>query len=208
MAKNVMAQLAANGSVSRGRIGVSIQNMSPELAKNLGISQSSGALIGTVEKGTPADVAGLRAGDVVTGINGAPIIGASDLRNRVGLSPVGTKMELTVLRGNDTKKLDITVGKSPNAPQKASFEPAVTTREAVKGAMFEDAAGGKGVTVTDVEQGSPAWAAGLRSGDVVVGVNRKAVKSADELTKELGDGSRQTALFLKRDGQDVLVVIQ
>jgi len=208
MAKNVMAQLAANGSVSRGRIGVSIQNMSPELAKNLGISQSSGALIGTVEKGTPAEVAGLRAGDVVTGINGAPIIGASELRNRVGLSPVGTKMELTVLRGNDTKKLDITVGKSPNAPQKASFEPAVTTREAVKGAMFEDAASGKGVNVTDVEQGSPAWAAGLRSGDVVVGVNRKAVTSADELTKELGDGSRQTALFLKRDGQDVLVVIQ
>lgn len=208
MAKNVMAQLAANGSVSRGRIGVSIQNMSPELAKNLGISQSSGALIGTVEKGTPAEAAGLRAGDVVTGINGSPIIGASELRNRVGLSPVGTKMELTVLRGNDTEKLSITVGKSPNAPQKASFAPAVTTREAVKGAMFEDAASGKGVTVTDVEQGSPAWAAGLRSGDVVVGVNRKAVTSADELTKELGDGSRQTALFLKRDGQDVLVVIQ
>ena len=208
IAKSVMMQLVASGEVSRGRIGVSIQNMSPELAKNLGIAQTSGALVGTVEKGTPAELAGLRAGDVVTGINGAPIGGASDLRVRVGLSPVGTKMELTVLRGTDTKKMNITVGKSPDAPQKALFEPPVTTREAVKGAVFEDAAGGRGVNVADVAQGSPAWQAGLRSGDIVVGVNRKAVKSADELKKELGDGRRQTALFLKRDGQDVLVVVQ
>ncbi len=206
MAKSIMTQLVASGTVSRGRIGVSIQNMSPELAKNLGIDQAKGALVGTVEKGTPAEKAGLRAGDVVTGINGAPIFGASELRNRVGLSPVGTTMELTVLRGNDTKKVKITVGKSPDAPQLASLEEPATTREAVKGATFEDA--GKGVTVTDVEQGSPAFQAGLRAGDVVVGVNRKTVKSADELKKELGDGSRQTALFLKRDGQDVLVVVQ
>ena len=208
MAKSVMTQLVASGTVSRGRIGVSIQNMSPELAKNLGIDQARGALVGTVEKDTPADKAGLRAGDVVTSINGAPIFGASELRNRVGLSPVGTTMELTVLRGADTKKVKITVGKSPDAPQMASFEQPSTTREAVKGALFEDGAGGKGVTVADVEQGSPAWQAGLRAGDVVVGVDRKAVKSADELKKELGDGSRQSALFLKRDGQDVLVVVQ
>ncbi len=210
MAKGIMAQLVASGSVSRGRIGVSIQNMSPELAKNLGIDQARGALVGGVEKGTPADSAGLKAGDVITGINGGPIDGAAELRNRVGLSPVGTTLELTVLRGGDSKKVKVTIGKSAEKPQKASFEPQKSTREAVKGAIFSDAGNGrdKGVVVQDVEQGSPAWQAGLRANDVVVGVNRKPVHSADELTAALNGSDRQTALFLKRDGEDLLVVIQ
>ncbi len=210
MAKGIMAQLVASGSVSRGRIGVSIQNMSPELAKNLGIDQARGALVGGVEKGTPADSAGLKAGDVITGINGGPIDGAAELRNRVGLSPVGTTLELTVLRGGDSKKVKVTIGKSAENPQKASFEPQKSTREAVKGAIFSDAGNGrdKGVVVQDVEQGSPAWQAGLRANDVVVGVNRKPVHSADELTAALNGSDRQTALFLKRDGEDLLVVIQ
>ena len=208
MAKGIMNQLVASGSVSRGRIGVQIQNMSPELAKNLGIDQARGALVGGVEKGTPADTAGLKAGDVITSINGGPIDGASELRNRVGLSPVGTTLELTVLRAGDAKKVKVTIGKSPEKPQKASFEPQKPTREAVKGAVFSDAANGKGVVVTDVEQGSPAFQAGLRPNDVVVGVNRKAVHSADDLTAALNGSDRQTALFLKRDGEDMLVVIQ
>ena len=206
MAKIVMGQLVANGSVSRGRIGVSIQNMSPELAKNLGIDQSSGALVGGVEKGTPADAAGLKAGDVITAINGAPVAGSSEVRNRVGLSPVGTTLELTVLRGSDTKKVKVTIGKAAEAKvQKASLEEA---KPSIKGATFSDSSSGKGVAVTDVEQGSPAWQAGLRHKDVVVAVNRKPVASVDELAEQLKDSNRQTALFLKRDGQDMLIVVQ
>jgi len=209
MAKSIMTQLVANGSVSRGRIGVAIQNMSPELAKNLGIDQASGALVGSVEKGTPADAAGLKAGDIITAINGGPIYGASELRNRVGLSPVGTTLELSVLRGGDTKKVKVTIGKAAETPQKASFEqPTKSTREMAKGATFSDAPSGKGVIVTDVEQGSPAWMSGLRPDDVVVSVNRKPVKSAEDVSEALSEGNRQTALFLKRDGQDVLVVVQ
>ncbi len=206
MAKSIMTQLVANGSVSRGRIGVSIQNMSPELAKNLGIDQSSGALVGGVEKGTPADSAGLKAGDVITAINGAPVDGASEVRNRVGLSPIGTTLELTIMRGSDTKKVKVTIGKAAEAKvQKASLE---ETKPSIKGATFSDSNNGKGVAVTDVEQGSPAWQAGLRPKDVVVAVNRKSVTSVDELSEELKDSNRQTALFLKRDGQDMLIVVQ
>jgi serine protease DegQ len=205
MAKSIMTQLVATGSVSRGRIGVSIQNMSPELASNLGIDQSSGALIGRVEEDTPADKAGLKAGDVVTAINGAPIIGASDLRNRVGLSPIGTTLELSVLRGGDTKTVKVTIGKTPEA-QKVVLEEA---KPSIKGASFSDADSAQdGVVVTDVEQGSPAWMAGLRPKDVVVAVNRKPVNTVDELRGELTESQRQTALFLKRGGQDMLVVVQ
>ncbi|MBY0511931.1 MAG: DegQ family serine endoprotease [Rhodospirillaceae bacterium] len=202
MAKSVMAQLASTGSVSRGRIGVQIQNMSPELAKNLGIDQSSGALVGGVEKGTPADAAGIKAGDVITAINGVPVQGASDLRVRVGMTPVGTALELTVIRGSDTKTVKVTIGKAAEA-QKIALE---ESKPAIKGATFSE--NSDGVTVTEVEQGSPAWQAGLRPKDIVVGVNRKPVKSVDQLSKELKDSNRQTALFLKRGGEDMLVVIQ
>ena len=206
MAKSVMTQLVASGSVSRGRIGVSIQNMSPELAKNLGIDQASGALVGSVEKGTPADAAGLKTGDIITAINGGAVAGASDVRNRVGLSPVGTPLDMTVLRGGDIKKVKVTIGKAAEAKvQKASLEEA---KPSIKGASFSDNGNGRGVTVTNVEQGSPAWMSGLRPKDVVVAVNRKPVTSVDQLTEQLKDSDRQTALFLKRDGQDMLVVVQ
>jgi Do/DeqQ family serine protease len=202
IAKSVMTQLVATGSVSRGRIGVAIQNMSPELAKNLGIDQTSGALVGGVEKDTPADKAGIKAGDVITAINGQAVQGASDVRNKVGLTPVGTTLDLTILRGSDTKRIKVSIGK-PAEAQKVALEEA---KPAVKGATFSET--DKGVTVTDVEMGSPAWRAGLRPKDVVVGVNRKPVNSVDELSKELKESDRQTALFLKRDGADMLVVIQ
>lgn len=204
MVRSVMTQLVATGSVSRGRIGVQIQNMSPELAKNLGISQASGALIGSVEKGTPAEAAGLKAGDIITAINDAPIYGSQELRNRVGLSPVGTTLDLTVLREGKPKKMKVTISKAPDVKvQKAVLEEA---KPAIKGATFSDA--GDGVTVTDVEQGSPAWMAGLRPKDKVVAVNRKPVGSVDELGEQLKNSNRQTALFLERDGRDMLVVIQ
>ncbi len=202
MAKSVMAQLVASGSVSRGRIGVGIQNMSPELAKNLGIEQTRGALVGSVEKGTPADLAGIKAGDVIVAIDGNALNSASDLRVRVGLTPVGTNLELTVLRGRETKIVKLQIGKAAEA-QKVALE---TAKPAVKGATFSEGSGG--VVVTDVQQNSPAWNAGLRPKDVVVAVNRKSVTSVEELSEQLKNSNRQTALFLKRDGQDMLIVMQ
>ncbi len=170
------------------------------------MDQSSGALVGSVEKGTPADIAGLKTGDIITAVNGAPVEGSSDVRNRVGLSPVGTTLDLTVLRGSDVRKVKVTIGKAAEARvQKASLEEA---KPAVKGASFSDNLNGKGVTVTNVEQGSPAWMSGLRPKDVVVAVNRKPVTSVDQLNDQLKDSNRETALFLKRDGQDMLVVVQ
>jgi S1-C subfamily serine protease len=98
--------------------------------------------------------------------------------------------------------MKLKIGK-PLEAQKVSLEAA---KPAVKGATFSE--NGGSVVVTDVEQGSPAWNAGLRPKDVVIGVNRKPVKSVEELTAELKDSNRQTALFLQRDGQDMLIVVQ
>ena len=141
---------------------------------------------------------------MITAINDAPIDGSQELRLRVGMSTVGTTLDLTVLRDGKPKHVKVTITKAPDVKvQKAVLEEA---KPAIKGATFSDAAGS--VTVTDVEQGSPAWQAGLRPKDKVVAVNRKPVGSVDELGEELKDSNRQTALFLERDGRDMLVVIK
>jgi S1-C subfamily serine protease len=129
------------------------------------------------------------------------------LRNRVSLSPVGTTLELAVLRGNDTKKVNVAISKTAEKPQKASFEPKPkSTREMARGATFSDSR--KGVVITEVEQGGSIWLSGLRPNDVVVGVNRKSARSAKEVSAALAEGTRQTALFLKRDGHEMLMVVQ
>ena len=99
MAKSVVDQLLRYGSIQRGRLGVSIQDLTPDLAESLHIGQSAGAMIANIVPGSPAARAGLKSGDVIVGINGHPVRSASDLRNRVGLMRVGTPVELAVLRG-------------------------------------------------------------------------------------------------------------
>ncbi|MBX7198966.1 MAG: Do family serine endopeptidase [Rhodospirillaceae bacterium] len=209
MAESVVAQITKYGEVKRGRIGVQIQDLTPELAKSLGVDQTGGAVIERVEKDTPADRGGIKTGDVVVAIDGTPITGASALRNRVGLSPVGTDLKFTVLRGGSKKDLSLTVEKEA----KAVVTAAVNERPTLQGAKFagdgavpSKASAGGGVEIVEVERGSPAWQVGLRPKDLVVAVNRTAVKNIQELDEALKTG-RQAALFIKRGGEDVLVVV-
>ncbi len=209
MAQSVVAQLTKYGEVKRGRIGVQIQDLTPELAKSLAVNQIGGAVIERVEKDTPADRGGVKTGDVVVAIDGAPISGASALRNRVGLSPVGTDLKFTVLRGGARKDLSLTIEKEA----KAVLTAAVNDRPTLQGAKFagngaapSKASAGAGVEIVDVERESPAWQVGLRPKDVIVAVNRTAVKDVKELDEAL-QSKRQVALFIKRGGEDVLIVV-
>ena len=209
MAQSVVAQIAKYGEVKRGRIGVQIQDLTPELAKSLGVGQIGGAVIERVEKDTPADRGGVKTGDIVVAIDGTPISGAAALRNRVGLSPVGTDMKLTVLRDGSKKDLSLTIEKEA----KAVVTAAVNERPTLQGAKFagtgaapSKASAGGGIEVVEVERGSPAWQVGLRPKDVVVAVNRTAVKDMQELDAAL-KSQRQAALFIRRGGEDVLIVV-
>jgi Do/DeqQ family serine protease len=203
--KNVMDQLAEYGEVRRGRIGVQIIDLTPDLAKNLGIDQNEGAVIQRVEKDSPGDKAGLKAGDVAVVLDGKPVKGSSDLRNRVGLAQVGNTVTLTVMR--DGRKMDVRV-KLEKIPEKQEVA-AIEERETLQGASFVNPEGGdNGIVVKEVQRGSPAWQAGLRERDVVAAVNRKAVKSVDEFEKALKDGGRQVALSVKRGNEDLFLIIQ
>ncbi len=206
MIKGVMAQLTEYGEVKRGIIGVGIQDLNPELAKNLGMEQSEGALVGTIAKGSPAELAGVKAGDVVVAMDGKPVRTSGELRNRIGLLTVGTSINLTILRDKAKKDIKVTIGKAPAEQEVAK----VNDRPELEGATFSAASSDdkvKGVVVTAIERNSPA-AQRFKQGDHILSVNRKAVNTVEEFKTALKDSGRSSALFIKRGEEDVLIVLQ
>jgi Do/DeqQ family serine protease len=109
MARQVMDQLISFGEIKRGRIGVAIQDLTPDIAQALGTTYTEGAVIARVEQGSPAERAGLRTNDLVVAVNGAPIHNGAELRNRVGLSKIGDAVDLTVIRGASGRTVTVRI---------------------------------------------------------------------------------------------------
>jgi S1-C subfamily serine protease len=111
MAREVIDQLLQSGAVRRGRIGVAIQDLTPDLARALGTTHTGGAVVARVEPESPAERAGLKASDLIVAVDGAPIENAGELRNRVGMSPIGTTVALTVERNGVDRTLNIRIAR-------------------------------------------------------------------------------------------------
>jgi S1-C subfamily serine protease len=109
MAQSVMQQLAAHGEVRRGRLGVQVKDLTPELVETMGVNAQQGAVVDFVDVLSPAQRAGIVPGDVILSVDGDPVRGAADLRNRIGLTPVGQQVQLVLLRKNAAKTLAITI---------------------------------------------------------------------------------------------------
>ncbi|MHB1205962.1 MAG: PDZ domain-containing protein, partial [Rhodospirillaceae bacterium] len=184
--------------------GVQIQQLTPALAENLGLKDSQGAIVGQVEKGAPADKAGIKAGDVVVAVDNLPVTGPASLRNRIGLVTPGDTVTLSVIRDGAKKEIKVKV---ETAPESTVASAAGSPR--LEGASFEDSTDRNvpGVRVVDVEHNSAAWQAGLRPGDIIVAFNRTPVRSVAALQAELERAGNQVALFINRDGEEVLLVI-
>lgn len=183
MVRAVLDQILRFGEVRRGRVGVSTQDLTPELAAKLGVKATGGAVVVQIERGSEAQRAGLQARDVVLSVNGHPVRTSSELRNRVGLIPVGEVIELEVVRGGRTMRVRARVGElykvttvtGETIPQLAGARVANVERGMPMYGHVE------GVVVTAVEQGGAAFRNGLRPGDIVYGVNRVRVRSVQEL---------------------------
>jgi serine protease Do/serine protease DegQ len=176
MARAVMEQLIKFGEVKRGRLGVSMTD----------VVGGEGASVADVQANSPASQAGLRKGDVVTGLNGRPVRGAAELRARLGVVPVGETVALRVQRGNETQTLKATIGEI----QKTSTAGGQAVQE-LSGASFQEvekkglAGRNRAVLVTSVKPESPAFQHGIRAGDLIIGVNGRRVTSVQDLTKAL-----------------------
>ena len=188
MANAVVGQLLEFGEMRRGRLGIAIQDLTPDLAEAMGLSVSAGAVVARVERGSPAEESGMQAGDVVIAMQGEAIRSSTELRNRVGMTPLGEDVELTILRDGERRTLAVRVGRisgrsagSVTAPQLSG----ATIREL----RSSDPWFGKveGVMVESVAPDSAAHRNGLRDGDLILAVNRRRVRSVEELGEATED---------------------
>lgn len=210
MANAVMGQLIRYGEVRRGRLGVAIQDVTPDIASALDLRDSKGAIISQVEPKSPAEAAGVKAGDIVVALNGDPLRSSADLRNRVGLVPVGEDVRLTVLR--DGKKLEMTVKIAPGGQQVSAkrdrtpfLEGSVILDMDQNHGLFGKV---EGVVVAKSEPGSPAWRRGLRDGDVIIAVNRQPTPNLQEFSKAIDGDNRVLAMNIIRNGTQLFLVMQ
>ena len=217
LAKTVVTQLASVGHVVRGYLGVSIQPVTPDLAKGLGLEQSKGALVASVVEGSPAARAGVRASDVITEYNGRPVARSEDLPRAVAETPVGREVPMTVIRDGRPVTLRATVAKldepaaRPTAASKTTRDvlglalQRLTPAEARERGLGERS----GLLVRGVQEGSAAANAGLQPGDVITEINRAPVKSVEDVKQVMDKRAKdKPALFLvHRNGASIFIAV-
>jgi serine protease Do/serine protease DegQ len=210
MARAVMLQLLHYGEVRRGRMGVSIQDVTPDIAQALSLSEARGTIVSRVEPGSPAKKAGIKPGSVILEVNGEAVRDSSDFRNRIGLTPVGEKVRLTLIQDGRRRSVTVRVA----GRNKANFTGSGNVPQ-LQGAVIEDLDEkhplfGKvaGVQISQLEPGSPAWRHGLRQNDLIVAVNRKAVTDVAEFRSVVKKRGGVLALNVIRGGMELFIVIQ
>jgi len=208
--KNVITQLRENGEVRRGRIGVMIQSITPDLRDGLGLKSLNGALISDVSEGSAAEKAGLQPDDVVIEFNGEDVVDSNDLRNFVGLLQPGTRVDITYLRDNRRRTTQITVKEAPDLEDETitTDDDGNAVMEAFDGAEISNIpddmelrGGQDGVYISAVESGSRAARAGLRRGDVIRRVGKTDIRDLDDFQEAIESGNGPYALRVERQGQ-------
>ena len=205
MVRQIAEQLIEFGEVRRGMLGVIMQNLTPELSQAFGLDLHQGVVISQVIEDTAAEDAGLKVGDVVTSINGAPVKSASAMRNMVGLLRVGDEMSMTIIREGKKKTITAVIRDAKDLSVSGT-----RINQRLAGATIEEKEkGGKTyLTVTEVQEGSAAWQAHLREGDIILSVNRRPVQSLEDLQKLVGDKDTQILLNIQRGRTALFVLIQ
>jgi serine protease Do/serine protease DegQ len=195
MARRVANQLIEEGRVTRGWAGLSVQPLTADLRQAFGLDgQQNGVIVSEVTKSSPADRAGLQVGDIITGLDGRALISAATLLNAVAFAAEGDELQLALLRNAKPRsaKLIVVYQQPKSNREKGDLHPLLS------GAVFESVTTGRGVQVKRVEQGSRAAQAGLVAGDLLVSINRRSVRTMDDLQRELSGSGNQLLIQLQR----------
>jgi serine protease Do/serine protease DegQ len=203
MAKGVMDQLIKYGQVKRGILGVNIYNVTPDIAKEYDLSESSGALVAGVSQGSAAERAGIKTGDIITAVNGMTIKDAGELRNTIGMLRVGDKVEISYLRDGKPRKTTALIAER----SETEAANAADINRGLEGAELADAPDGGGVLVRSVQEGSPASQSGLRTNDLIVGVGRTPISNTKTL-RETAKGASVLLLNVRRGSAVVLIPLR
>jgi len=206
MAKNVMDQLRNGGKVTRGRLGVGIQEITSDLAKSLGLHDVRGVLVNSVDAGGPAESAGIRPSDIITAVNGVRVDDANSLRNHIAGTAPGTDVTVTLLRDGREVQVHARLTELP-ADKLAATVSGGSDSGRELGISVKP--GSQGLLVTEVDPSSPAAEAGIQTDDVIVEVNRQPVRSTAELRAALRRSDSQPALvLLNRGGRSLFLAIK
>jgi serine protease Do len=219
VANDIANQLRTAGKVTRGRIGVVIQPVSKELADGFGLSRSQGALVNSVEKGGPADKAGIEPGDVILRFDGKPVSSSEDLPRIVGSTRPGAKVNMQVWRNKGARDVQVVVAEMQDekatrqASRRGSKPPAVTqSQHGLTLSELTDAQRGElkvngGVLVENVQGQGAAARAGIRRGDVILAVNNQDVKTVEQFNQMMGqfDKGRIVALLVRRGANSLYI---
>lgn len=213
MAKVILPDLKAKGKVTRGWLGVTVQDITEDIARGLNLKDQNGALISEVFKGDPADLVGIKTGDIIIEVKGKKIKDTHDLLITVAALQVGEKVTVKVLRDGQEKTFNVVVAERKDQPEFVSKEEAKEDFGMVVQDITPDIArylgitGTKGVIVVDVREGSPADEKGIRAQDIILQVNRVSISSVKEYMNELSKKSQQSSvLFLIKRGKSTFFV--
>lgn len=220
MVSHVADSLVAHGKVVRGYVGVHIQNLTPSLADSFGLKEHQGALIADVEPNTPAAKAGLKAGDVITKLDGKPVDDANSLTVAVSGTEPGTKLNLQVLRDGSTKDITVTTEQRPNGKSGEEMLSQNSDDSGVLNGVAVDDLDAearqqlnipprvKGAVITSVDPNSASAQAGLHAGDVILEINHKPVHSAqDAVNLTSKTESKKTLVKLWSHDNTIYVVV-
>jgi serine protease Do len=216
MAKAISEQLIQSGKVTRGYLGVLIQDVTPELANSFGLDKAQGALISEVTDGSPAEKAGLKQGDIIISLDGKDVETSNVLKNEVAMLAPGTRARFTIFRKGKNKEVTVKIAERPASLSKPE---AVARSEGQLGMQLQNLtkdlaeqfgyALGEGVIVTEVLPGSLADSVAIQPGDLIVSVDHKEVNSVSEFEKAIqaGGKAKQVLLLVKHGGYSRYVVI-
>ena len=207
----VTDQLKTHGKVRHGRLGIGVQGMDQTLAQSFGLTDANGALVGSVEKESPAAKAGLKSGDVIRKIDGIVVTDSTDITSRIGIAMPGTSIKIEVWRDRKAVELTATVGTLDDEKVAKKDDDADTKGKlgvAVRALTPEEqkSAGKSGVLVE--KSGGAAAKAGVQPGDVIVGVGATRINTPEELKAQVEKAGKTVALLIDRQGRQIYVPVK
>ncbi len=204
MAKTSMLQILEHGKVKRGQIGVMIQAITPDLREAFDLESGlQGVLVTSVTESSSAQAAGLRSGDIILEVNGKSVQSIGQLRAQIGIRRIGEKVTLKIFRDGNKKLVEVTVGKPPAV---AVADDKI--HDLLAGATFANNREGAGVIVISIEPGSPAAYSGLRSQDIIDGVNKQRTDDIDSFRSAIKQSKSSILLHIYRDSGSLYLVVK
>jgi serine protease Do len=217
MVKDVLGQLKKHGRVTRGWIGVSIQSLTPELARSFGLKEPTGALVSSVNQGEPAEAGGLKAGDIIVSFDGKKIGVLNDLPRTVAVTPPGKRVQVIVIRDDKRKTLTVKVGTKREEGELVTAKDSEGKRAGRMGLRVETVTSEMalrlglgniaGVIISQVAEDSPAEEAGLKRGDVIREINRRPVTGVKDYKRAVSSAKSAELLFLIQRRDSVIYVV-